>query len=42
MYNEVNQLGSPPASKSEILKLKKYKLTDDILKSFGNEDTCSL
>ena len=42
MNNDPNKYGSPPASKSEIEKLNKYTLTKEKLKSFGNENLCSV
>lgn len=38
--NDNNRYGSPPASKSEVEKLKKYPLTKEKLLSFGSENTC--
>ena len=40
--NDNNRYGSPPASKNEILKLNKYTLTEEKLKNFGGENTCSV
>jgi hypothetical protein len=40
--NDNNRYGSPPASKNEISKLNKYTLTEEKLKNFGGENTCSV
>jgi E3 ubiquitin-protein ligase RNF115/126 len=40
MTNDPNKYGSPPASKSEIEKLKKYKVTQEILNNIKNENVC--
>ena len=40
MTNDPNRYGSPPASKSEIEKLKTYKLTNDNLNDIKNENIC--
>ena len=42
MNNDENKYGSPPASKSEINKLKKYVLSEENLSKFGCENSCSV
>ena len=37
-----NRYGSPPAAKSEIEKLNKYIINQEILEKFGNENICPI
>lgn len=40
LNEDTNKYGSPPAAKSEIEKLKKYKINKDLLQKFGGKNMC--
>lgn len=42
MQNDPNKYGNPPASKKSVEALEKYTIDENKLKSFGEENTCSV
>ena len=42
MLHDPNKYGNPPAAKKEIEKLKKCKISEELIKEFGIENSCGV
>ena len=42
MMHDTNKYGNPPASKKAVEKLKKCKISEEIFKNFGIENSCAV
>ena len=42
MLHDPNRYGNPPASEAEVAKLEKAKVTEEMLKEFGVENSCAV